>query len=100
MSGYAQWLTQLAETSRQLQALAEAQQWTELTALVAGYRQLAASPPDCSSGEKEYYRTQQQFLLAEHQHLSAVIRQAIQDTPVLLSQGRQQQKVLKAYFSV
>ncbi len=100
MNNYRQWLTELAALNQQLYALAVTQRWQELALPAAQYLQLAATPPASLHGEKQLYTSEAQALLAAHQQLTQTISEAMRGAGDDLSHGFQQQKLLKAYFSV
>ena len=100
MNGYSEWLSELVMLNQQLQKLAQQQEWQVLESSVTDYLLLAANPPVSTATERQQGQPGYQQLIEAHQCLTSLINGALQKAGENLSQGRQQQQLLQAYFSV
>ncbi len=94
------WLVRVSSLNQQLQQLASEQRWPEMERFVREYQQLAKHCPAADNHGETISPGEQQALLQAHDALTRLIAHARHTTGQAVREERQQQRVLKAYFSV
>ena len=94
------WLARLTGLNQQLQQLAAGERWADMAIVANEYQHLAQRYPATNNPEDTLSPGEQQALLQAHEALTCLIAQATATTGRAVREEWQQQRVLKAYFSV